>query len=1178
MMIGGHLITPQESYAADNDVQSSSLIKIGILAHRGKANASKVWKPLILYLQENLPAYQFKIIPVDFSEMHAFVNHRRIDLLISNPGFYIELLKRHDVEPLATLEKEYQGMRFSQYGAVIFTLKDNSNIDTLEDLKQRKFMGVYPDAFGGFQMAWRELREHDIDPYTELADLRFSGFPHSAVVAAVATGIVDAGTVRTGILESMHNSGLIDINDFKILNPRSVEGFPYLLSTDLYPEWPIAYLSHLNPQLAEDIQTALQFMPEDLIAPAAGEHIVTWLPPADYSRVDSVLQNLEVGPYRRLNSRTALLFLKQYLFWVIAIAVLIVMMSLLMLRSYLLNRKVILARDNLEMKMQESQLLRRSLRRERNFLRALLDNITDGVVACDTRGVITTFNQAAADMSEIDAVDIKGRNCHEVFKFYQRSKHALIDEKENPFWQVLNNKPVHNSELNILYNGEPQNLLVSGQTIVNDKGEKKGAVFSFHDVTAHMQSEQRLRDSERELRAIMNSLQDTYYRADTSGNVVLVSPSVEQLLGYSADEAIGMNLPSMYVEPEGREKFLKILQQHDGKIQNYQMPMWHKDGHIIWVSTSAHFHYDKNGEIDGVEGVTRDITELKNAEALLFQEKERAHITLQSIGDGVITMNVDGFIQYLNPYAEKMVGCSIEQACDKCLNQFLYFAEAESDELIADPVTTCLDQEDVVVLSKHIHAIRNDHTRFAVKLTVSPMRNQQAEIIGVVMVMHDVSAMWKMAQQLSYQASHDALTGLINRREFDLQLGTALERSKNSGCEHSLCYMDLDQFKIVNDTCGHIAGDNLLKQLAQVLRADIRNEDVLARLGGDEFGLLLEGCNFDKAEPIAEKIRKTIKDFRFTWEDKSFELGVSIGMVPVNQDSISISELLSEADAACYVAKDLGRNRIHKYQHGDSELVKHKSEMQWVNRIKQALEENRFICYCQQIQPLTPGDCPSAEILLRMLDEDGDLVQPGTFIPAAERFHLMPDIDRWVIRHVMMKLADISVDSNTTYTINLSGQSVGDDKILQLIIDCIHQYKVDPAIICFEITETAAVANFDSARIFIDQLHELGCQFALDDFGSGLSSFAYLKNLNVDYLKIDGCFIHDINHDPVDYAMVASINRIGHLMGIKTIAEFVEDDETLKKLKDIGIDYVQGYKIDKPKPFTQSDEDQLVNS
>lgn len=1169
---------PHNTYAAEKNISSLEVLKIGVLSHRGKATATKVWKPLLAYLQKNLPAYQFQIVPVDFSEMHAFINHRRIDLLISNPGFYVELLKRHDVQPIATLEKEYKGMRFSEFGAVIFTLKDNDAINSLEDLKQQRFMGVNPDAFGGFQMARSVLKEHNIDPYTDFADLRFSGFPHSAVVAAVATGIVDAGTVRTGILESMHNSGLINIDDFKVINTRSAPGFPYLLSTQLYPEWPIAYLSHVEPQLVEDIFATLQVMPENLISTAAGERIVSWLPPADYSGVDSVLQTLQVGPYSRLNPRATLLFLKQHLMWVIAIAILIIIMSMLMLRSYLLNRKVILARDDLEKKMFESQELRESLHRERNFLRALLDNITDAVVACDTEGVITTFNQAAVDMTDYDAKDIKGRQCQQVFSFYEPSTNTLIDNKENPFWQVLNKNLVLNFEINILSNNDFHNLLVSGQAIVDDKGEEKGAVLSFHDVTAHMQSEQRLRDSEQELRAIMNSLQDTYYRADTSGNVVLVSPSVRQLLGYSANECIGMNLPSMYVEPEGRDKFLKILQDHDGKIQNYQMPMRHKDGHVIWVSTSAHFHYDENGQIDGVEGVTRDITELKNAEALLFQEKERAHITLQSIGDGVITMNVQGYIQYLNPYAEKMVGCSNEQAYDKLLNQYLYFADAETSETINDPVRTCLTEQDVVVLSKHIHAIRNDNTRFAVKLTVSPMRNQRAKIIGVVMVMHDVSAMWKMAQQLSYQASHDALTGLINRREFDLQLGTALNRSKQSGCEHSLCYMDLDQFKIVNDTCGHIAGDNLLKQLAQVLRTDIRDEDVLARLGGDEFGLLLEGCNLEKAEPIAEKIKKTIRDFRFTWEDKSFELGVSIGMVPVNQESASISELLSEADAACYVAKDLGRNRIHKYQQGDTELVKHKSEMQWVNRIKQALEENRFICYCQEIQPLTSGDSPFAEILLRMLDEDGQMVQPGTFIPAAERFHLMPDIDRWVIRYVMMKLADMPVETNTIYTINLSGQSVGDETVLQLIIDCIHQYRVDPSIVCFEITETAAVANFDRARVFIDQLHELGCRFALDDFGSGLSSFAYLKNLNVDYLKIDGCFIHDINHDPVDYAMVASINRIGHLMGIKTIAEFVEDDETLNKLKDIGVDYVQGYKIDKPKPFTRTNESQMVNS
>jgi diguanylate cyclase (GGDEF)-like protein len=432
--------------------------------------------------------------------------------------------------------------------------------------------------------------------------------------------------------------------------------------------------------------------------------------------------------------------------------------------------------------------------------------------------------------------------------------------------------------------------------------------------------------------------------------------------------------------------------------------------------------------------------------------------------------------------------------------------------------------------------------------------------------------MWELAQQLSYQASHDALTGLINRREFDRQLEQALHDSQNTGREHTLCYMDLDQFKVVNDTCGHIAGDRLLKQLSQVLIADIRNNDVFARLGGDEFGLLLEGCGLEKAEQVVEKIRQQVKDFRFSWEDKTFELGVSIGMVPITKDSPSVTELLSESDAACYVAKELGRNRVHRYRHGDTDLVKHKNEMQWVHRIQNALEQGRFVTHFQEIVSTQSGQCRCSEILVRMLDEDGELVLPGAFIPAAERYHLMSNIDRWVIHDVFSRLSQLSNTDEMMFAINLSGQSIGDETLLKYVLENIKQYDIDPARICFEITETAAVANLDSARQFIGHLHDMGVKFALDDFGSGLSSFAYLKNLNVDYLKIDGSFVRDIALDPVDFAMVASINKIGHLMGIETIAEFVEDEDILECLRDIGVDFAQGYYIHRPCLFDSEEQ------
>ena len=427
--------------------------------------------------------------------------------------------------------------------------------------------------------------------------------------------------------------------------------------------------------------------------------------------------------------------------------------------------------------------------------------------------------------------------------------------------------------------------------------------------------------------------------------------------------------------------------------------------------------------------------------------------------------------------------------------------------------------------------------------------------------------------RLSYQASHDALTGLPNRREFELRMDRALAVAREHQQTHILCYLDLDQFKVVNDTSGHVAGDELLRQLSALLQARLRERDTLARLGGDEFGVLLQNCTVEQALPIAETLRQLVNEFRFVWHDKSFAIGVSIGLVPINADSEGLTSLLSYADAACYAAKDRGRNRVHVYQAEDAALVKRQGEMQWVTRITRALEENRMRLYVQPILPLFPH--PEAdthyEVLLRMLDDDGGLVLPMAFIPAAERYNLMPSIDRWVIGAAFSAfplLFPQAPDGKSICTINLSGHSLCDEKFLDFIERQFNINKIPHSAICFEITETAAITNLTEAIRFIHTLKAEGCKFSLDDFGSGLSSFTYLKNLPVDYLKIDGAFVKDMETDPLDRAMVESINHIGHVMGLKTIAEYVESEVILNHLKQIGVDYVQGNWLIEPRPLS----------
>jgi diguanylate cyclase (GGDEF)-like protein len=426
-------------------------------------------------------------------------------------------------------------------------------------------------------------------------------------------------------------------------------------------------------------------------------------------------------------------------------------------------------------------------------------------------------------------------------------------------------------------------------------------------------------------------------------------------------------------------------------------------------------------------------------------------------------------------------------------------------------------------------------------------------------------------RELLHLTYHDPLTGRYNRRAFEARLQRTIETAVVEGKRHALCYIDLDQFKVVNDTCGHVAGDELLKQVAALLEREIRESDMLARLGGDEFGVLLEGCDLDKAVEHAEAMRLKVRKHRFVWQDKPFDISISIGLVPITSECVNMEEVLKNADAACYVAKDSGRNRLQIYQPHDKELAQRYGEMQWVSRIQQALEENRFELHGQRIQPtVRKPRAPHYEVLVRLRDPDGQLVPPMAFIPAAERYNLMSSIDQWVVRHALELLAGLHArgrGKDISLAINLSGQSLGNDEVLAAIRRAIEETDVAPGNLCFEITETAAITNLAAASRFMHSLRELGCRFSLDDFGSGLSSFGYLSNLEVDYIKIDGHFVKNILTDPLSRSIVDAINRIGHVMGISTIAEFVESEEIAAALQKLGIDYVQGFGIHKPEPL-----------
>lgn len=454
-------------------------------------------------------------------------------------------------------------------------------------------------------------------------------------------------------------------------------------------------------------------------------------------------------------------------------------------------------------------------------------------------------------------------------------------------------------------------------------------------------------------------------------------------------------------------------------------------------------------------------------------------------------------------------------------------------------------------------------------LNVSSVRDINNEFLYAIAQVQDITEAHNLSDKLSYQASHDSLTDLVNRREFERRLDRVVDNVEEEKSEHALLYIDLDQFKFVNDTCGHTAGDELLHQVSNIMEEKLRQRDTLARIGGDEFAVLMEHCKIKQAMRVADLIREAVEEFRFVWEEQSFNIGASIGVTPINILSANATEIMKQADAACYAAKESGRNRVHLYHEKDTSLANRYGDMQWVTRINSALEENRFQLYAQPIMDIENSNTTHYELLLRMKDEAGAIIPPGAFLPAAERYNLISKLDRWVLNTAFQWLTDFPESRKhiSFCSINVSGQNLGDDQFRTYVMEKLKETKVDARKICFEITETAAIANLNNAMEFIVTLKSMGCLFALDDFGSGVSSFAYLKNLPVDYLKIDGMFVKDIVDDPIDFAMVKSINEIGHVMGKKTIAEFVENDAILDKLRSIGVDYAQGYGIGMPAPL-----------
>lgn len=693
------------------------------------------------------------------------------------------------------------------------------------------------------------------------------------------------------------------------------------------------------------------------------------------------------------------------------------------------------------------------------------------------------------------------------------------------------------------------------------------------------------------LAAIIESSEDAIVSKSLDGTISSWNDAAEQMFGYSREEMIDQPITKLFPldKVHEEEMFIEKIKTNQ-RIQHFETERITKDNKRIQISVSLSPVRDADGNIIGISKIARDITEVKRLQKEVELERERLQVTMDSIGDAVITTDKIGRIEYLNPIAEKLTGWSSNAALGLPSSQVFNIINENSREPSEDPIAQCLKAEKIINLANYTTLVSRDGQEYGIEDSAAPIRDHEGKTIGVVLVFHDVSAQRIMANEITYRATHDSLTGLINRSEFETLLKQYINDYRDPGLLNALMFIDLDQFKIVNDTCGHAAGDKLLKEITKTMTSCIRTSDVFARIGGDEFAIILPKCNTEKSLQIANAICKAVDEYRFIFEKQRFRIGASIGLVMIDSHWSTVTSLLQAADHACYHAKNAGRNRVHLHYNEDSAFKTNKHEARWANRVQAALEEGQFELFAQRIIPLSEEGLQRAEVLLRLRTESDELVTPGQFLPSAERFHMMGRIDRWVVKKTLSWIEkNINELSHIeSISINLSGQSLNDKTFHKYVTHLIDRVAFDHSKLCFEITETIAITNISDAIQFLELLKQYGVKFSLDDFGSGVSSFGYLKSLPVDYLKIDGQFIKDLTENKIGQATVKCIVEVAEITHKKTIAEWVENEAIEQLLRKMGINFTQGFYNHKPAPidcllekdcqYPDSDDNLVANS
>ena len=715
-------------------------------------------------------------------------------------------------------------------------------------------------------------------------------------------------------------------------------------------------------------------------------------------------------------------------------------------------------------------------------------------------------------------------------------------------------------------------VMIRGRVLTRTPDGKPGWMFGTHmDISERKRRDETLRKSEQLLNRTGEVAGVGGWELDLLTSALSWSAQTRRIHAVAPDYVPVLSEAINFYAPEARPVIQAAVEwaMSTGDSWDLELPVIQATGQRVWVRTVGEAEFE-GGKPIRLVGSFQDITAMRELNARLAEQHELTRVTLQSIGDAVITTDALGNVTWLNPVAERMTGWLNAEATGRPVGQVFHIVDEETRVPADNPVDICLRQGELANLAIHTVLMSRNGDEFGIEDSASPIRTERGEMLGVVLVFHDVTEQRRLSGEMSHRAKHDSLTGLVNRAEFETRLHGVLNKAQADGSEHVLLFIDLDQFKLVNDACGHSVGDQLLQQVGKLLGETVRARDTLARLGGDEFAVILEHCSTKQAQRVAQQMCERMDDFRFMHEERRFRIGASIGLVPVDKRWSTTAAVIQAADTACYAAKEAGRNRVHTWLDTDQAMLARHVETQWAARLEQALDTNRFALYAQRIEALgQPQHGLHAEVLLRMIDGDGSVLHPGAFLPAAERFHFASRIDQWVLRHTIDVLRSLESASPTdTLCVNLSAQSIGDRAFHRQAIHMLTEAGANVCgRICLELTETAAVANMADASLFIDQVRALGVRIALDDFGAGASSFGYLKQLHVDLLKIDGQFIRDLIDDPLDDAAVRSFVEVARVVGVKSVAKFVDRMELLDRAREIGIDFAQGFLLHRPEPI-----------